>query len=102
MPKEITYTSQPVFVRDDDGNEHYRIGDVKPLNEPLGPALRRALVVGWSRETGHVEIGMDELLIATEHGTHDRGMYASFDRAGLNRVIRSLRKARDQAFGPDA
>jgi hypothetical protein len=31
-----------------------------------------------------------------------RGWYATLDRAGINRLIRALRKARDAAFGADA
>lgn len=30
------------------------------------------------------------------------GQYATLDRAGVNRMIRALRKARDAAFGADA
>lgn len=38
--------------------------------------------------------------LATVHG--DDGLYVDLDRAGINRLIRSLRKARDQAYGADA
>src|SRR5947207_9316654 len=41
---------------------------------------------------------------ATEPGTSFRmfdGWYASLDRAGVNKLIRVLRTARDQAFGRD-
>ena len=31
-----------------------------------------------------------------------RGWFADLDRAGINQLIRALRKARDQAFGSDA
>jgi hypothetical protein len=29
------------------------------------------------------------------------GMYVTLDRSGINRLIRNLRRARDQAFGRD-
>jgi hypothetical protein len=29
------------------------------------------------------------------------GMYVDLDRAGINKLIRNLRRARDQAFGRD-
>lgn len=31
-----------------------------------------------------------------------RGWHADLDREGINRLIRTLRKARDQAYGADA
>jgi hypothetical protein len=31
-----------------------------------------------------------------------RGVWGTYDRAGLNRLIRTLRRARDQAYGADA
>lgn len=31
-----------------------------------------------------------------------RGWHVDLDRAGINRLIRALRKARDQAYGADA
>ena len=106
MPKEITYSTQPEYVVMDDGSEATpawvgddpRDGDSRRRK----PVLRRAAIVSWSRETGHVQIGLDALAIATGHGSHDTGMYATFDRHGINRLIRALRKARDQAFGADA
>lgn len=106
MPKEITYSDQREYVLMDDGSEATpgwagddpRDGDARRTR----PVLRRGLSVGWSREHGHVEIGMNAFEMSTQTGSHDGGMYATFDRAGLNRIIRALRKARDQAFGADA
>ncbi len=106
MPKEITYSDQREYVLMDDGSEATpgwggedpRDGDAR-RNRPV---LRRAAIVGWSRETGHVEIGVNALDISTHQGSHGTGMFATFDRAGLNRLIRTLRKARDQAYGADA
>jgi hypothetical protein len=97
MPKEITYSNQPEYILRPDGSE------VNPVDiSGRGfPVLRRAAIVGWSKEQGHVEIGINSLEIATQHGSTDSGMYATFDRAGINRLIRTLRKARDDAFGRD-
>lgn len=81
--------------------------------------VRRTVVdLSWSREAGHVqmatlsidgvtgdpvEIGTVEL--PTPDGTATApilgGMYLQLDRDGINRLIRNLRRARDQAFGRD-
>lgn len=107
MPKEITYSDQREYVLMDDGSEATpgwagddpRDGDARRSR----PVLRRGLAVGWSREQAHVEIGLSAFDVSTQHGSHDDpGMYATFDRTGLNRIIRALRKARDAAFGADA
>ena len=37
-----------------------------------------------------------------DHGDELGGMCADLDREQINRLIRTLRKARDQAFGADA
>lgn len=59
--------------------------------------------VGWSREAEHVEIATiapDEMTLRpTPEGN---GWFVQLDRGGLNRLIRTLRKARDQAYGQDA
>lgn len=59
--------------------------------------------VGWGREHGEVQIA------TTNFGPEDvapgdpaRGWFVTLDRNGINRLVRSLRKARDQAFGADA
>lgn len=67
------------------------------------------LMVGWQKDK-YVQIGVE---------THDggtlahalgcdldekptfTGVWGTFDRDGLNRAIRMLRKARDEAFGRD-
>ncbi len=106
MPKEITYSDQREYVLMDDGSEGTpgwggddpRAGDARRNH----PVLRRAAIVGWSREQGHVEIGVDALDISTQASDHVTGMFATFDREGINRLIRTLRKARDAAYGSDA
>lgn len=58
--------------------------------------------VGWSKEAGHVEIatvGADGVdLVPTPKGN---GFFVQLDRSGLNRLIRVLRRARDDAYGRD-
>lgn len=83
-----------------------------------------AVKVGWTRDRGHVELAVVESVDGAyvEHPslsmaiTESAGPYVSvpaqvgntgplyiqLDRAGLNRLIRTLRKARDAAFGSDA
>ena len=63
--------------------------------------------VGWSRETGHVQIvtkclnDLGGRLVEDEGIHYTDGMYASLDRRSINTLIRHLRRARDQAFGRD-
>jgi hypothetical protein len=53
------------------------------------------LIVKWVRDC-FVEVG-----VAPDE-TPASGAYINLDRSNLNRLIRSLRRARDQAFGVDA
>lgn len=72
--------------------------------------------VGWGKESGHVQLGVagpesDYKLMGRDGpdgewkeitGSGDGiGLFVQLDRAGINRTIRSLRKARDDAFGRD-
>jgi hypothetical protein len=60
------------------------------------------LQIGWTRDKEHVEISTvmpdDKVLQPTPEGN---GWFVQLDRAGINRAIRLLRQARDQAFGRD-
>lgn len=91
MPKEVVH------------GESFHSED-KPEDEWEHPVA----VVTWSRESGDVQ------LVTRLHGAevpsieeHEKGIpvqygyYVSLDRAGLNKLIRNLRRARDQAFGRD-
>jgi len=62
--------------------------------------------VSWSRPPeGHVQVATvaepgqtldpEDLLVSN-------GWYATLDREGINKLIRTLRRARDQAYGADA
>jgi len=88
---------------------------------PYGPnsSARDMVEVTWSREAQHVQIatklfnddgktfGMNGDEMATpEHEKLRReiaanGFYCTLDRPGINKLIRNLRRARDQAFGKD-
>lgn len=73
------------------------------------------LEVRWSRESEFVEIGSrivraddhsDYIPTEEEYPGHSeeaiRGLYTSLSRININKFIRDLRRARDQAFGADA
>jgi hypothetical protein len=92
MPKETTYCS---------ADRHYRVD------------------IGWSREAGHVEIAVktdaaSAILSMADHVPDSdtpgvrydgqiawNGLHAQLDRTAVNELIRTLRKARDQAYGRD-
>lgn len=104
MPKEVIYSDQPEFIANDDGShgtpgwvgDDPRDGDARRR----APVQRHVAVVGWSPDQ-FVEVGID----TTRNGSRDPGsggQYATFDRQGINRLIRTLRKARDAAYGSDA
>lgn len=60
--------------------------------------------VGWSKESEHVEMAICEIKSGevVEHGYDgETPRYIQLDRTGLNRLIRILRRARDDAFGRD-
>ena len=57
--------------------------------------------VGWQRGGNQLDVA----IIHHRDGGTDEGTvdwHSQLDRAGVNRLIRALRKARDQAFGSDA
>lgn len=68
--------------------------------------------VGWTRDRGvevaTIQPGAQIAFMDPDTGKHlpmstDRpGFWVDLDREGINRLIRALRKARDQAFGSDA
>ena len=62
-----------------------------------------AVKVGWTKDLDHVEIAVvRDRDRATGEAPDSGAWHSQFDRAGLNRLIRTLRKARDDAFGSDA
>lgn len=48
-----------------------------------------------------IKAGVDGALTATEAGV-DQGLFMDLDRNTINQLIKTLRKARDQAYGQDA
>lgn len=100
MPKEITYTNDPAFLLV--GQNEYSEGSDeanKYIGTGEGKWLQRGIHIGWVKGKS-VEIGA-----ASFDPSHERpsdGVFMSLDRDGINRLIKSLRKARDQAYGADA
>lgn len=85
MPKEVIYSEQAPY------------GDDDP---------RRSIAeLSWSREAEHVQFAT----LFVEGSTLERlplkdiegGIFIQLDRPGINRLIRYLRRARDQTFGRD-
>lgn len=59
----------------------------------------RAVRIGWDR-VGYVQLAT--VLQAGTDAEVDEGQFVDLDRESINRLIRTLRKARDAAFGSDA
>ena len=79
MPKEVIHDDAPLPGREN--------------STPL------AIEVGWGRDT-HVQIATVNM--EKEPYSPEAGWFIDLDRSRINRLIRALRKARDQAFGEDA
>lgn len=60
--------------------------------------------VRWGKESSYVQIAtiMPDDDIPLKHGPEANGWYYSPSREQINQLIRSLRRARDQAYGKDA
>lgn len=102
MPKEVVFDNHEFFQLPD-GVEVPVDVDLQKSNELLGrgySVMRRAAVVRWTRDRMLVELGVAKLEVSTHRETDPH--YLALDRSACNRLIRSLRKARDQAFGADA
>lgn len=79
------------------------------VDDGAGPYLN----IGWGRDAEYVQIGTEvpegegKLQTRGEQGWVDVdsvggvGWFVQLDRDGINRAIRTLRRARDQAFGRD-
>lgn len=68
------------------------------------PTQEGVVQVSWGREASHVQIATT-LVEQADHSPVTRevegGWYVNLNRAGINDLIRYLRRARDQAFGRD-
>lgn len=113
MPKQIIRGTDYNFVPMPEG-----------VPEPFFPPDCRLpiLQVGWSKApTGHVEVETEDRTmlkqlieqlqdadhanvetIVLEYFRHSAGFWMTLDRDGINALINTLRKARDDAFGKDA
>lgn len=58
--------------------------------------------IGWSRGLEYVEVATVAPDGKALEPTDSNGWFAQLDRAGTNRLINLLRKARDGAYGADA
>jgi hypothetical protein len=89
------------------------------INDCITPGMR--VEVGWGAiagadDSGYVQVGAtnervplvpqvvcDDKGNSIEHdGEPITGWFVHLDRAGINRLIKALRKARDSAYGADA
>jgi hypothetical protein len=67
------------------------------------PSEATRMHVGWTKDLEQVEVGvLNEGIDSKLLGDPAAGWYVQLDRYGINRAIRALRKARDEAFGKDA
>jgi hypothetical protein len=100
MPREITYGEQPAFLAMADGNE-YPAGSVEAKKfegTGAGKYRRRGVEVSWVNG-GVVEVGVAAFDPAKERP--NGGVFTTLDRDGINKMIRTLRIARDAAYGKD-
>lgn len=99
MPKEMVYSNSKPY------------GEISSAQTVIG--------VRWQRDHCYAavfcQLFNDDLKYATADGFEHvaegddalhrkvwaEGFYVDLDRAGINRLIRNLRRARDQAFGRD-
>ena len=64
-------------------------------------ATTASVELTWGREpSGYVQLGA--IMREAITGVTETGIYVQLDRSGLNRLIRTLRRSRDAAFGADA
>src|SRR6476661_4041808 len=75
-------------------------GDPAPAQCPGREVLLDdgALHIGWTKGQDHLEVA---LVDASDESSVFEVRHLQLDRAGVNRLIRTLRKARDDAFGRD-
>lgn len=84
MPKELLYSAESLR------------GDTAAVVEHIA--------VGWTKDRS-VQIGVVQgppVELTINGKPADPGLWMDLDREGCNRLIRSVRKARDSAYGPDA
>lgn len=98
MPKEIIYANDNPYVLLPDGSEV----DPSVVSGEGHTIHHRGVHVGWTKDQ-FVEVGAAVFDGGTGNlSTPFSGCFMTLDRAAINRIIRALRKARDQAYGQDA
>ena len=84
---------------------------IHATNPTMSPSPRHVVEVGWQKWDGNLGSVQIAALDPTTHKTHgtneesEAGLLAlsvGMNRADVNRLIRVLRKARDETFGTDA
>jgi len=67
---------------------------------------QKAVIVGWERDGGFVQIGVDIDVPFKIQGEVGEELHSSLsvdlNRADVNKLIRTLRRARDLSMGRDA
>ena len=89
------------------GIQHMTVSEPGASPEPSRPGVP-IVDVRWNRDGEYVQIVTKETdthggrLVGDAPETHvTDGLYVDLDRNAINRLIRNLRRARDQAFGRD-
>lgn len=76
-------------------------GDTMPKEVIKGTSTPFNVEVRWGPDTGiHVGVEGEEESV-TVGGYQCRGVWTDIDRKGCNDLIRTLRRARDSAYGKD-
>lgn len=87
MPRELVYSKEA-------------------LSGQVADAVVEHVAVGWSKGDGLVQLGVvhgDKVKVTIDGGDDVvSGLWMDLDREQINRLIRSLRRARDSAYGADA
>lgn len=87
MPKEVLHDDRLLDP-----------GMAEVLGVSAGNSTPYAVEVTWGRD-GAVQLSTVHL--QREQYTPERGYFVDLDRGMVNRLIRVLRRARDQAYGTD-
>jgi len=97
----------------DDRADATRGEGVMPKEIVRDQADRYDVRIGWDRERGCVQVGVETSnreplvrrltgdAVGTEGSPAFTGVWGTLNCAGVNHLIRVLRRARDQAFGRD-
>jgi hypothetical protein len=90
MPKEYIY------------DENYQQTALLDSPDSNTPAEEHVLTTAHMKVTWGRDTYVQTAIVADDDPDGMEAQHLSLDRAGINRLIRTLRKARDQAYGTDA